>query len=47
MKGMNDNTKMMPVILDGNNLNGAGNSDDYCFQKTENHRSRLYGLITG
>lgn len=37
---------MLPTCLEGNQLDGTWNFDDYCFEKTENHRSGLYGLIT-
>lgn len=37
---------MLQTCLEGNQLNGTWNFDDYCFEKTENHRSWLYSLIT-
>lgn len=39
-------TTVLPASLEGNQLNGTWNFDDYCFEKTENHRSWLYSLIT-
>ena len=37
---------MLPTRLKGIQLNGTWSFDDYCFEKTENHRSWLYSLIT-
>lgn len=37
---------MLPVPLEGKQLNGTWDFDDYCFERPENHRSWLYSLIT-
>lgn len=44
--GIMTTVRMVPVPLEGNQLNGTWNFDDYCFEKPENHRSWLYSLIT-